>query len=111
MAKIFSLSFREHFISLFRIFHLLEHSDTDISKAGRRGPMAGVGNLTGLTFTAVGCAVHLPVFFTADGVAAVPEFWRYAGVGGVAQHASQLAVFDLVADLSAKLEVIALVVY
>ena len=72
--------------------------------------MTGVGNLGGLTFAAVGRAPHHPVIRVADCITAIPKLRGDAGVGAIAQHASHLAVLDLVADLGAELEVVALIV-
>ena len=72
--------------------------------------MTGVCHLAWLPLAAVGGAPHYPVVLIADCITAVPKFRCDAGIGWITQHAPQLAMFDLIADLGPELEIIAFVV-
>src|SRR5947199_9963929 len=72
--------------------------------------MSRAHRLHGLAFAAIWGAPKRPLVTGADGVHRVPEFGGDSGIRWILEHASQLAAFDLPANLAAKLEVITLVV-
>src|SRR6476469_2721940 len=72
--------------------------------------MPGSHRLHGLALAAVGSAPQRPVVTRADGVHGVPELRGYSRIRRIFEHAPQPAAFDLPPDLTAKLEVVALVV-
>ena len=90
---------------------MLPHdSDTNVSEAGRCGPVAGMGDLPRLALAALGSAPHFPVVPVADGVARIPELGCDAGIGAVSQKPAPLAILDFVAHFGAELKIVAPVV-
>src|SRR5580704_15000017 len=85
-------------------------SDLYAGEARGTGAVAGAHDLLRLALAAVGRAPQRPVFRSGDGRARVPELCRDAAVARILQHADALSMADLPTDLTAELEVVALVV-
>src|SRR5581483_907921 len=76
----------------------------------RSSTVPGPHHLLRLAFAAVRGSTERPLLARADGVHGIPELRGDSAVGRVLQQAHPLAVLDLPTDLSAELEVVALVV-
>src|ERR671918_461384 len=81
------------------------HSHLNVAEPRRRGTVAHPRDLSWLTLAAVRRSPQCPVLAAADGVAALPELRRDAGVVGVPVHLCETAVLDPPGDLASELEV------
>src|SRR5215472_12114001 len=84
--------------------------DLHIFESGRSRAVPSTHGLHRLAFAAVRRAPKRPLVAGADGFHGVPELGGNPGVPRVFEHASQLAVLDLPANLATELEVVALVI-
>nr|GEU28510.1 hypothetical protein [Tanacetum cinerariifolium] len=84
--------------------------DVNPIKTGGTGTVRHHRHLRRLPFAVEEGAAHAPVAFIAHGGARVPEFLRVGLVRHVFEHLADLAVLDLVKQLAAELEVVALLV-
>src|SRR5450432_17895 len=114
MAEAWSLVSMHRFllrrISVTKLVPLVCAAYLDIPEARWGRAVAGAHYLLGLAFPTIGRAPKRPLVARANGVKRVPEFGCDARVRWIFNHAHQLAVLDLPADLAAELKVVALVV-
>src|SRR5450755_224076 len=89
---------------------IAHHAHVDVAEPRRRRALARSCGLHRLAFAAVRCAPRCPCVLVADRIARAPKLRRHAGVRGIFEHLSLLAVLDLVAELTSELEVQAFVV-
>src|SRR5918996_3536161 len=80
----------------------LAHSNRDVAKARRCGAVTDPHGLAGLALPAVGGSVDTPLGLPRNRVARAPEDGGNAGVSGILEHASELAVSDLPRDFASK---------
>src|SRR5439155_27003199 len=91
-------------------WHLHPHPDLHVPQAGWRRGVNDPRNLPWLALAAVGCAPHLPLLASPDGVARPPELRGDPCVVGVPVEPNELAVLDAPGQFATELEVHPLVV-
>src|SRR5688500_11625673 len=84
--------------------------DVDAGEVGRGGAVRHGARLRRLPLAVVEGAAEPVVALVAGGLAGVPELLGVGLVGHVAQHPHDLPFLDLVEQLAAELEVVALLV-
>src|SRR4051812_22594455 len=82
----------------------------DLSKSGGHSPVRNGGDLLRLPFAAIESASEMIFIFATDAVAGIPEIHGIPLISDVAQHLADLAIFDLIEKLAAKLEVVTLLI-
>ena len=67
-------------------------------------------DLSRLAFSTIRCSKNFPVFTIANCVARIPEYRRHAGVQGILEESSDLALFDFPGDFQTEAKILAKVI-
>jgi hypothetical protein len=94
----------------FSSLYSLHHSYLDLSKPCRRCPVSHMGDLSWLTFPAIGSSPHLPVIPVGNGIARIPELRSNARIGRIFHHLPKFSALNFPSDLGPELEVDPLVI-
>src|SRR5438552_98249 len=84
--------------------------DVNLPEAGHGATVTYGISLRRLAFAVVRCAIHFVSRLSPEAVTGVPEISRARLVGDIAQHLTELAIFDFPEGLSAELKVVALLI-